>query len=278
MCDVTEWRRPERVAESLSGVAVFWTEFYIISAMLTKYGYAKHMPMASVEVNLIRFRFRNLLVSMAHSAVAGGISAALILSGMGADLAHYDSSALRSLLQMVIGYFLYDVLSLLANDDGPKTREMAVHHVVCILTFSTTLLHRCFMPFACVTLLIEIHSLFLHWRAANKLLDRVDERETAVLRILNIVTLVIFRLGVSAWMIVYVLFYAPKMHVFYATAGWMSTTAVVVVNYRVTQRLLYADGWLTRPKRLFGHSAPEEYVNGRSTPSQQRYDLRDPRE
>lgn len=241
-CSISEWHPIDKfnAAQSFSGVVYFWLAFSTLAHGLREFGPFEHDYRLSEAENYRRFKIRNLIISNAHSTISGIWALILLWSYpeayFGINTVCYSSSMMHVLLMFVVGYFGYDAFEMLRYGRGKAMKELVAHHAVCTMMFGFVLMYRRFMPYACLTLLTEIHSMFMHWQSLN-ILDSPFHWKTV--QLLNVLTLFTVRIGVNAWMLTYQLaFAAEELHVAYRCIGWFCTAALSVVNWRLVNRLL----------------------------------------
>ena len=74
-----------------------------------------------------------------------------------------------------IGYFLYDIMDMALYNPKRSTYELLFHHACVIACFGISASSKKFIPYACISLMIEINSIFLHLR--QLLIIKVSVRE-----------------------------------------------------------------------------------------------------
>ncbi|CCD72960.1 TLC domain-containing protein [Caenorhabditis elegans] len=207
---------------------------------------AESEPGNATMSTLKKWRISNESVSMVHSAISGFWAAyALIV-----DPELFKSPILyhcivgRNLVLMMTGYLLNDLVDLICNERSVRIVELLFHHVVVLSAFTICLFYDLMLGIVVAGLLMELNSIFLHIRSLMNLYG-FDKKLTAfrVTVILNIITLVVFRLIVNVYMI-YFVFASFSMSPWYIA----STICVLILclassNMVLTYRLLAADGF-----------------------------------
>ena len=108
--------------------------------------------------------------------------------------------------------------------------------------FCVALLQRVFLPYACISLLMECNSVFLHWRSLNNLKGYpAQSGYCRAVRLANLVTIAVFRFGVQAWILHWLLLHQSHLHPFYLCSGYGGNVVFAVFNYQILVRVLRAD-------------------------------------
>ncbi len=63
-----------------------------------------------------------------------------------------------------MGYFLYDFMDMALYNPKRSTYELLFHHALVVSCFGISASNKVFLPYACLSLMIEINSIFLHLR------------------------------------------------------------------------------------------------------------------
>nr|XP_060613700.1 TLC domain-containing protein 1 [Anolis sagrei ordinatus] len=118
------------------------------------------------------WRWRNLLVSFAHSVVAGlwaVVGIWRIPEGIFADLVHTSTPSGRLLMCVSAGYFIHDSLDIIVCHQSRASWEYLVHHAMAVSgLFSAIYLDR-FVAAALVSLFVEVSNIFLTLRMMMRL-------------------------------------------------------------------------------------------------------------
>lgn len=150
-------------------------------------------------------KWKSCLVSCIHSLVIGCaavytfyhlIPKALI------DLKFIHNDLAVFVVGASIGYFVYDACYLLTCPWDRECVEFLVHHAIVIVCMVTSLLTKQFISVVILGLFVEVNSVFFHVR--ELLLMVGVSRESLIFRcnsFVNIVTCLIFRLGVQLWIL-----------------------------------------------------------------------------
>lgn len=106
----------------------------------------------------------------------------------------------KALVCFSIGYFLFDICNMISN--GPrKWMEIIIHHVCVILGYGLTVTSNQFIAYTAFSLFVEINTVFLHGRTLL-LLSNVAKTSLRfkIVAMINVLTFIVFRLGVLFWM------------------------------------------------------------------------------
>uniref|UniRef100_A0A0K0CW48 TLC domain-containing protein n=1 Tax=Angiostrongylus cantonensis TaxID=6313 RepID=A0A0K0CW48_ANGCA len=173
-----------------------------------------------------KWRISNEAVSLIHS-VASGLWAAYVLlfyKRLFEDLINERTQVALELVYVSFGYLLHDFFDLVLNEQSARIIELLFHHIVVITGFIVTLtsfsssftlfistIHiyakvflvtRKYLGVVMFGLLMEINSVFLHTRSLMNLYG-VKRKSTSfrLVALLNIITLAVFRLSVSFYLV-----------------------------------------------------------------------------
>ena len=106
----------------------------------------------------------------------------------------------KTLVCFSIGYFLFDTFNMISNGTR-KWMEIIIHHICIIFGFGLTVTFDQFIAYTAFSLFVEINTVFLHGRT---LLLLSNESKTSLrfktVALINILTFIVFRLGVLFWM------------------------------------------------------------------------------
>ncbi len=80
------------------------------------------------------------------------------------DMIDGYSHQAHMLVGFSIGYFMYDFLDMALYNPKRSTYELLFHHACVVTCFGIAASSNKFLPYACLSLMIEINSIFLHLR------------------------------------------------------------------------------------------------------------------
>ena len=150
---------------------------------------------------------------------------------------------------MSFGYIAHDLVDLLINERSMRIIELLFHHVVVITAFLTTILTQKFLAVVVFGLLMELNSIFLHSRS---LMNLYRQSKTSVgfkmIALLNIVSFMIFRMAVSAYLLKWQFSEAWKMEWYYIIVTFLVIVSLATVNTILLYRVMSADGLLGKKR------------------------------
>uniref|UniRef100_A0A672G5N9 TLC domain-containing protein n=1 Tax=Salarias fasciatus TaxID=181472 RepID=A0A672G5N9_SALFA len=195
------------------------------------------------------WKWRNTCTSLAHSALsgAGALICFYLQPQMGNDLLYFHSALSHSLVAASTGYFIHDFLDLALNEPFRKSWEVLLHHSMVISCFGFALRSGVCVGFAVASLLVEIHSVFLHIRQTGE--GAAARRPSLVYSVaswLNLGALVVFRLGTLCWMTRWLTRQTQRLPLFVLMLGTAGLSLISTMSLGLFYRLLRADV-LTNP-------------------------------
>jgi len=196
-----------------------------------------------------QYRLCNLTVCMCHAAISGGASLLFMLNRsniMFNHTLHWYEYWAAQIPTFSMAYFAYDTTDLLRHESSRWTRELLMHHAATITAFGSAVLSRKFVPFALWALLMEVNSVFLHLRTLMQISEHSIRLPKAfsVIRIINILTFIVFRFLVQLWQISWAWQQRNRMHIFYVFIANAGGVFFFVINSVLFYRVLAADGFL----------------------------------
>ncbi|KAK6731629.1 hypothetical protein RB195_007852 [Necator americanus] len=197
-----------------------------------------------------KWRISNEAVSLIHSVVSGLWAgyALLFYQRLFEDLISYRCQVALDLIYVSFGYLLHDFFDLIMNEQSARIIELVFHHIVVITGFIVTLVTKKYLGVVIFGLLMELNSVFLHTRSLMNLYG-VKKKSTSfrLVALLNIVTLAVFRISVSFYLVYWAIIQIPEI-------PWLHNVFTIFVifslfcsNAVLAYRVMAADG-------LFGQS------------------------
>ncbi|VDM63855.1 unnamed protein product [Angiostrongylus costaricensis] len=185
-----------------------------------------------------KWRISNEAVSLIHS-VASGLWAAYVLlfyKRLFEDLINERTQVALELVYVSFGYLLHDFFDLVVNEQSARIIELLFHHIVVITGFIVT---RKYLGVVMFGLLMEINSVFLHTRSLMNLYG-VKKKSTSfrLVALLNIITLAVFRLSVSF----YLVYWAVSNTSFFLIFTISVIFSLFCSNSVLAYRVMAADG------------------------------------
>ncbi|XP_078467852.1 TLC domain-containing protein 2 [Lampetra fluviatilis] len=189
------------------------------------------------------WKWRNSAASMVHGAVTGSGAVLCFYSHpeMAEDLIGTWSPASHCLVAVSIGYFLNDLVDMLLNQKVQRCWELLLHHLVVIVCFGVAVLHRRYVGFATVALLVEINSVFLHGRQLMLMAGLGKTTAGRVVGLLNLGTFAAFRISTLAWMTRWLVLNRDGIPAAAFATGSVGMALVTVMNIVLFYRLLRSD-------------------------------------
>jgi len=176
---------------------------------------------------------KNLQISFIHSTVSSIWIMTLFWrqSYMFDDLLTYVSYESYILVSFSCGYFLYDFMDMVMNGKVIHMWIVSVHHVVVLCLFEFHLTNIFAIGYSLIALSMEFNSIFLH---ARKLLKFYSfERSHPLVRcnsLLNVISFVIFRFGILAFIAIGILLYHYRVTKFYLLILISSSLIMAIMN------------------------------------------------
>ncbi|KAF8367828.1 hypothetical protein PRIPAC_85657 [Pristionchus pacificus] len=193
-----------------------------------------------------KWRICNEIVSLLHAAVSGlwaGYSI-LVYQDIIKDMINYRHPVIVNLIFVSTGYLLHDLLDLLINERSVRIIELLFHHVVVLTAFATTQVTGMFLGIVIFGLLMELNSVFLHSRSLLNLYG-YDKKSTPfkMIALLNMVTLLFFRLGVSIYLMYWLLTDCIFRAWYFILPCFFVIVSLFCTNTVLAYRVMAADGW-----------------------------------
>ncbi|VDM43435.1 unnamed protein product [Toxocara canis] len=183
-----------------------------------------------------KWRISNEAVSLIHSVVSGSwaLYACLVYPQLLEDMVYFSNSFSHYLILLSTGYLVHDLIDLLINERSLRIMELLFHHIIVLIAFATTFITGYFLGVVVCGLLMELNSIFLHSRSLLNLYG-VAKTSTAfrIIALLNIITFMLFRMVVSAYLL-----YWQITTTWVMFWGYTLVTFVVIVSLAVTNTVL----------------------------------------
>jgi len=150
-------------------------------------------------------KYNNIATSLVHSAITGLGSLYLFYADnqLSRDLIHHQNDFAFWLAQLSLGYFVYDAFDCARINQFQLSAfpEMALHHLVVLACFGACVTKSMFLGLTMVAMLMEVNSIFLHSRTLCLYSGRKNTNLYRFISISNLVTMIVFRLMVTFWLI-----------------------------------------------------------------------------
>ncbi|EYB93034.1 hypothetical protein Y032_0187g1128 [Ancylostoma ceylanicum] len=197
-----------------------------------------------------KWRISNEAVSLIHSVVSGlwAAYALLFYQRLFDDLISYRCQVALDLIYVSFGYLLHDFFDLVVNEQSARIIELLFHHLVVIMGFIVTLVTKKYLGVVIFGLLMELNSVFLHTRSLMNLYG-VKKKSTSfrLVALLNIVTLAVFRISVSFYLVYWAVIQIPVIPWLHSVFTIFVIFSLFCSNTILAYRVMAADG-------LFGQS------------------------
>ena len=144
---------------------------------------------------------------------------------------------------MSIGYFAFDTLDgCLFNFGAKSTAFVIVHHSSVVFCFCLSIIKHRYISYSVVALVQEVNSIFLHIRQLYTLQGYA--KQTFVYKFISIVTIVtfvIFRFLVVAWMAKWISLNDIPVPIEHFACGWIIIILLFIGNFLMFRNLIHSD-------------------------------------
>ncbi|XP_041278963.1 TLC domain-containing protein 1 [Pyrgilauda ruficollis] len=153
------------------------------------------------------WRWRNLLVSFAHSVLAGlwALFSLWHSPELLSDIQDGYSVSGHLLVCFSSGYFIHDTLDIIFNHQSRSSWEYLVHHAMAISAFVSLIITGRFLVAAVLLLLVEVSNIFLTVRMLLKMSNVPSPALYEANKYINLVMYFAFRLAPQAYLTCYFL-------------------------------------------------------------------------
>uniref|UniRef100_A0A0N5ALS7 TLC domain-containing protein n=1 Tax=Syphacia muris TaxID=451379 RepID=A0A0N5ALS7_9BILA len=210
-----------------------------------------------------KWRTSNEAVSLIHSVLSGlwALYACLAYPQLVEKdtMVSYWTPFAYHLILLSGGYTIHDLIDLLINEHSLRILELFFHHVIVLVAFGTTLFTGLFLGVVVLGLLMELNSIFLHSRSLMNLYG-VDKTSTQfrIVALLNIVTFMVFRMAVSAFLLYWQVSTVWRINISYAVITFIVIASLTITNTVLCYRVLAADGLLGKSRARLRSSTKSE--------------------
>lgn len=192
-----------------------------------------------------KWKWRNTLTSFIHSTLTGLWAPAVfaVEPSFGDDMINGFNKSGHMLISISMGYFAYDFFDMsLYTWHKRSTKEMLLHHIVVFVCFGIAAHTKVYVPYAVISLIIEVNSMCLHGRAL--LLLTGWSKQSPLFRLvafLNLVTYVFFRICVLGWMTRWLTLHRDDVPLVIFTVASVGLATIVAINILNFYRVLMSD-------------------------------------
>ncbi|XP_012942870.1 TLC domain-containing protein 2 [Aplysia californica] len=219
-------------------VAVSCFSFFLVSKLVV------FLTPLVAQTEKSSWKWKNISVSFIHS-VLSSIWAFLCFyerPDMAEDLITIFTPLSHSLAAFSVGYFLYDLIELLVHQRTRQSLELIGHHVVIISCFMVAVLTRHYVGYAVVALIVEINSIFLHFRQLLQICGTSKFNPWYRLNsLINLATFIVCRILLLCWMTRWIVINKDAVPLLFYTMGSVGLAVMVGMNIILFYRLLRSD-------------------------------------
>jgi len=198
----------------------------------------------ALQGKVTKWKWVNTANSLLHS----------IVTGMGSLLCFYwhpqttvnvvENYSLIShvLTAFSIGYFIFDFFDMLFNHKKRSSYELMVHHAFVVSCFSVSMLSKLYLGFVMAALVIEVNSIFLHWRQLLIICHYPQQSNGyRIVCLLNVFTFVVFRIIPLGWISRWLSLNQEKVAFPVYILGCVAMTGIVIMSSVLFLRILKSD-------------------------------------
>jgi hypothetical protein len=231
--------------ESYIRWAPYWSLGAFLYFLTTKIGLGTLVPGKISEQGPVTiWKWTNIANSLSHSAITGigTIFCLYRYPFMAVDVITSYTLLAHVLVAFSDGYFIFDFFDMLIYHRRRSSYELMLHHIFVVACFSLAALTGYYLGYALIALLVEVNSVFLHWRQLL-ILQKVPKYESLYkhVSILNLVTFLGFRIAPFTWMTRWLIMEGHTIPYPVYLLGCTSMTGVVTMNIILFSRLLRSD-------------------------------------
>ncbi|GFS12976.1 TLC domain-containing protein 2 [Elysia marginata] len=191
-----------------------------------------------------KWKWKNITVSFIHSIISSAWAVACFYErpDMAEDLITVFTVLSHSLTSFSVGYFVYDLYDLMRTRSSRQSVELMGHHVVIIACFMVAVGWRHYVGYAVVALLVEINSVFLHFRQLLQICGVSKFNGWYRLNsLINLATFIVFRILLLSWMTRWIVINRDAVPLVFYSMGSVGLAVMVVMNIILFYRLLRSD-------------------------------------
>ncbi|KAK3758158.1 hypothetical protein RRG08_060815 [Elysia crispata] len=190
------------------------------------------------------WKWKNIMVSFVHSIISSVWAVACFYErpDMAEDLITVFTVLSHSLTSFSVGYFVYDLFDLMSTRSSRQSIELMGHHVVIITCFMVAVCWRHYVGYAVVALLVEINSVFLHFRQLLQICGVSKfNRWYRLNSLINLATFIVFRILLLSWMTRWIVINRDAVPLVFYSLGSVGLAVMVAMNITLFYRLLRSD-------------------------------------
>uniref|UniRef100_A0A0K0EZK2 TLC domain-containing protein n=1 Tax=Strongyloides venezuelensis TaxID=75913 RepID=A0A0K0EZK2_STRVS len=229
---------------------VYFCFFVNLSSWIKKTFYLEYYPFK-------RYRLQNLTVCVIHSFIVACCVLVFFFMNQDkvfTDIIHYDHWLHRQIVIFSQAYFVHDLIDMFKHEWNKYTVELAIHHISTFFFLGAAIWSGKFLIYAYWALLMEVNSVFLHLRTIFSIsgASKVYPEMNKLLLHVNLITSIIFRLGVQAFQIDWAFKNIHNIHVIYEVIALGGGSLFLVINSILILRIASTDGYLGEFSKYVG--------------------------
>ncbi|GAB1608165.1 TLC domain-containing protein 2-like [Argonauta hians] len=192
----------------------------------------------------LRWRWKNVVVSFVHALIVSVccLICFYVTPKLTTDMISTHTPLSHGTVALSAGYFLHDIVDMVLYDLSRKSLELLVHHVVILIAFSIPILTYKSVGYMVVALLVEVNSIFLHFRQLLRI-HNVDKKSSLyrLTSLLNLGTFIVFRIAALCWMTRWIAINKTQVPFFFYFLANIGLTTTTVMNIVLFYRCLKSD-------------------------------------
>ncbi|CAL1527275.1 unnamed protein product [Lymnaea stagnalis] len=191
-----------------------------------------------------KWKWKNISVSFVHSNISSiwAVSCFYERPDMAEDLITIFTPLSHNLVAFSVGYFVHDLIDLIANQRKRQSLELIGHHIVIITCFMVAVSSRHYVGYAVVALMVELNSIFLHLRQLLQICGVSKFNPWYRFNsLINLATFIVFRILLLSWMTRWLVINKDALPLVFYTLGSVGLAVMVAMNIILFYRLLRSD-------------------------------------
>ncbi|CAI9740810.1 TLC domain-containing protein 2-like [Octopus vulgaris] len=239
--DRDEWPLPDSTAAT--GIIITTVSFLFFQ--ITAFIVDRYLKTSSFLNNpKLHWRWKNVFISFTHAAIVSVccLTSFYLTPKLTADMISTHTPLSHGTVALSAGYFLHDIVDMVVYDWSRKSLELLIHHVVILIAFSFPVLTYKSVGYMLVALLVEVNSIFLHFRQLLRI-HKVDKKSSLyrLTSLLNLGTFIIFRIAALCWMTRWIVINKTQVPFFFYVLANIGLTTTTVMNIVLFYRCLKSD-------------------------------------
>jgi len=221
---------------------LIFTVFYLFIHTLIK----RYVPLDKLRKEYNHKPYQNILVSIIHATLASILCTLLVISDSNiySDLFHYYNSYGKLIALHTFGYFIFDSIEYTLRGAWGREPDILAHHTIILTGAVFTLWQEQYYGYIVTGLLVEWNGILLHVRRIYLWFgNRKEDTRFSVIAWLNLITIIIFRICVIAYMAyaVYAATRRGELSLTETIMGSCLTIGLKIVNLVLLYRVYESD-------------------------------------